>query len=156
MKVLIVDESPEVRMNLALVLNGLSPRIAVTEALNGKLALHALTRNAYDFIITELDMEGGSGETFIAHLKFSRLLKEKPIVVYSDRDFDDSKYDNIVHIFKALTPLAELHTIIKELIFSHFICPRCDEHVDGVDCTEACFYRPYDPKWKAKLLANMK
>ena len=151
MNVLIADTDAGVRKNLVQLFQVLSPRIKTTEVENGKVALHALTENKFDFIVTELDMEGGSGDAFIRHLKASRLLSRKPIVVYSNREFDDGDSENISHIHKEFTPLTELGRIIRELIFKYFICGSCEEAVDGVSCGDLCFYKSLDPKWQEKL-----
>lgn len=151
MNVLIADADVNVRKTLTRLFRLLSPRITTVEVENGKRALHALTENKFDFIVTELDMEGGSGEAFIGHLKSSRLLARKPIIIYSNRDFDDAGYENISHIHKEFTPLAELGTIIRELIFKYFICSSCEEAVNGESCGDHCFYKSLDPKWHEKL-----
>ena len=117
MHVLIVNESKSLRTSLVHVFFAISPKIVVVQAPNGRQGLKEMTTQAFDFIITDLEMEGGDGETFIKHIKSSRLLKKKPIIVYSSREFSDDGYDNVIFVNKAFTPVLELAKIIKELIF---------------------------------------
>ena len=151
MNVLIADENTTIRRNLVMIFKALSPNMRVVEVLNGKSALHALTQNTYGFIVTELDMTGGSGEVFIKHLVASKLLRHKPIIVYSNKEFDDTGLENIIYVHKELTPVSELGKIIKELMFKHYACPKCPEAIDGEPCLDNCFYKTLDNKWQEKL-----
>jgi CheY-like chemotaxis protein len=156
MRVLVADPSPAVAKSLVGALHALDARVRVTEVGNGKQALHALSQESYDFIITELDMPGGSGDVFIGHLKSARLLSHKPIIIYSDSDFDEAGHDHIIHIYKRTTSLQELNTIVKELVFKHFLCPRCGESIDGGPCGDICFYKALDIKWKQRVRELLK
>ena len=156
MRALIVDSSKAIRAGLSRTLLSLSPLIRVTEAENGKQALKAMTQEAFDLIIADLEMEGGSGAVFIKHLQDSRLLKNKPIIIYSATPYFEQTADNIVVVSKTLTPMVELSTIIKELVFKYKICPKCPEAIDGTTCNEICFYHHLDQKWQGKVKDYLK
>jgi len=156
MRALVVDNSQATRAVLSKILLSLSPLIKVTEAENGKQALRAMTKEMFDLIITDLEMEGGSGAVFIKHLQDSRLLKNKPIIIYTSTPYFEETADNIVVVSKTLTPMAELSTIIKELIFKYKICPKCPEAINGTTCNNICFYHHLDNKWQDKIKTHLK
>ncbi len=148
---LIVDNSEATRRTIVHILNALSPLIKYKEVQNGKQALKAMTKEAFDFIITDLEMEGGTGEVFIHHLRSSKILQKKPIIIYSSKFYEEDLSDNIVYLNKGITDIRELGKIIKELIFKYKICPNCEEAKNGEVCSEVCFYSSLDPKWQDKI-----
>jgi CheY-like chemotaxis protein len=151
LRVLIADGNPGIRDGLVSFLRHLSAATRIHQVQDGRMALAALSKDVYDLIVTELDMDGGSGEAFMKHLMASKLLRHKATIVYSNKEFDDGPYDNIIYINKTLTPIAELERIIKELVFKNFICPRCPESIAGGPCNDICFYTHLDQKWRSKV-----
>ena len=151
MRVLIADNSKESREKIVGIFREFSPDIIIREVENGKQALRALTENSYDVIVTELEMEGGDGIVFIQHLQNSRLLKYKPIIIYSDQGYYETTVDNMLFVSKIATPHRELAEIIRELIFKYKICPHCNEAINFTTCNNICFYKHIDEKWRMKI-----
>lgn len=151
MKVLIVDDSLVVRRSIARMFNALSLEIELVEAENGKQALKALTMNIFDFIVTDLEMDGGAGENFIHHLQNSSMLRKKPVIVYSSKEYAETLPENIMYVNKGSTSIVELGRVVKELIFKFKICPKCESNINGKSCLGLCFTKTLDPKWQEKF-----
>ena len=156
MNVLVVDDSLQIRKGLVSVFTALSPMINVKEAQNGKQALKCMTTDHFEFIITDLEMEGGSGDVFIKHLQTSKVLKSKPIFIYSSTPYQETDADNIFYFDKNLVSLFELGNIIKEFIFKYKVCPNCDEAINRETCNNICFYTEIDARWREKISKYLK
>ena len=156
MNVLIVDDSVEVRKGLSGVFHDLSPLIRIKEAQNGRQALNTMTSERFDLITTDLEMEGGTGEVFIQHLQKSRILKKKPIIIYSDKPYVETEADNIFYINKTATPMSELGNIVREIVFKYKVCPQCPEAINKETCNNPCFYTGKDPRCRDNINKYLK
>lgn len=113
MKILIVDDSKTVRTYIRELIASISVVIKIDEATDGKMALNFLTRERYALIITDLDMENGSGDDFVQHLLSSKILSKKNVIIYSSRPYSRSIPANFVYVNKiANTLLPEIQKVV--------------------------------------------
>ncbi len=82
---LIIEDSPTLRGILYRALEKGYPGSTIREAGDGKQALTEMTRKKVDMIITDLEMPGMDGHTFLQHLKNNPILCKKPILIYSSK-----------------------------------------------------------------------
>jgi two-component system chemotaxis response regulator CheY len=80
---LLVDDSPTMRLYLRHMIQKLFPAYSVTEAEDGKTALRCLTTARVDLIITDLQMPGMDGQSLVQVLRRNPILRKKPILVVS-------------------------------------------------------------------------
>jgi CheY-like chemotaxis protein len=76
------------------------PDAEITEAEDGKDAFSLLKTSSFNLIITDLEMEGGSGFTFIAKMQSNSILKKKKIIIFSSSKNPNVKSDNVAFIDK--------------------------------------------------------
>lgn len=79
--VLVVDDEPDLRFLMRLVLEGVG--YGVTEAANGVDALKRIQQSRPDVVITDLMMPKMGGRELISHLQADRKLASIPIIVVS-------------------------------------------------------------------------
>lgn len=92
LKVLIVDDSPQVRKSLkSVVVWELSP-VEITEAQNGRVALEKAAMEEYDLILLDLSMPEMDGFTF---LRLFRARSKTPVLVVSS-------LNDIIYVDRAL------------------------------------------------------
>lgn len=111
MTILVVDDSLTIRHFLKLILLELFPECSVVEAVDGKDALHRMTENKIDLIITDLEMGNHDGEDFLKKILSNKILKNKKIIIFSSQQdflikFDIPLNENISFIDKATAPNA--------------------------------------------------
>lgn len=82
-QVLVIEDSPTMRQHLRRVLEQGFPGCAILEAVEGREAISQLTHAKVDLIITDLQMPGMDGRTFLRRLQANPLLKKKMILVLS-------------------------------------------------------------------------
>jgi two-component system chemotaxis response regulator CheY len=82
-RVLIIEDSATVRTFLKYWLANSFPSVEILEAEDGKAAFHALGRNSVHLIISDLNMPGMDGFTFLEKLRANSVLKRKPVMVLS-------------------------------------------------------------------------
>jgi CheY-like chemotaxis protein len=87
--VLLIEDSETVRHFLRLVFQRNMPDINIVEAADGRAALHEMTRCKADLIVTDLQMPGMDGRSFIAKLRSNPLLRKKSVMVLSGDDISD-------------------------------------------------------------------
>ena len=80
---LMVDDSPTIRKFVRAILEKGFPGSQVYEAEDGKTALHELAGQKMDLIVTDMQMPGVDGQSFIKTLQRNSLLSKKPIVILS-------------------------------------------------------------------------
>ena len=85
-KVLVVDDNPEIRDIIHVLLEG--EGIRVTEAANGSSALHFLEKGSFDLIILDIMMPGLNGYETCQKI---RQLTNVPILFLSARTSDSDK-----------------------------------------------------------------
>ena len=81
--ILLVEDSPVVRLYVRRVLESGVSGAQVLEAEDGKTALSAMKTQRIDLIITDLAMEGMDGGSFLHLLKKNAVLAKKPVLVLS-------------------------------------------------------------------------
>ena len=85
LRVLVVDDSPTMRLALQRMLESLYPGCKVELADDGKEALRSLSTNRCDLILSDLEMPGMDGQSFVQLLKRNSVLRKKPVLVVSAR-----------------------------------------------------------------------
>jgi CheY-like chemotaxis protein len=87
--VLLIEDSPTLRNFLRSLFERRMPQVRIVEAADGRAALNEMTRCKADLIVTDLQMPGMDGRSFIAKLRSNPLLKKKNVLVLSGDDLQD-------------------------------------------------------------------
>ena len=91
-RILVVDDSATMRALVVASLQQIAPDIKITEAENGFEALRALPRDAFDLIITDINMPDINGLDLVAFVKSKPAYRTIPLVIVStegsERDLD--------------------------------------------------------------------
>ena len=82
-QILVIEDSATYRGIIRRAMEKAFPEDLVREAENGREALREMSRKKVDLIITDLQMPGMDGFTFLQHIQSSPLLSRKPILVFS-------------------------------------------------------------------------
>jgi CheY-like chemotaxis protein len=82
-EILIIDDSKTFRGILRRTFEKAYPEDVVREAEDGRAALSQMTRRKVDLIVTDLEMPGMDGLTFLKHLKGNPILSRKPVLILS-------------------------------------------------------------------------
>jgi two-component system chemotaxis response regulator CheY len=82
-EILIIDDSKTFRGILRRTFEKAYPEDVVREAEDGREALSQMTRRKVDLIVTDLEMPGMDGLTFLKHLKGNSILSKKPVLILS-------------------------------------------------------------------------
>lgn len=80
-RILVAEDSATARVLLRHLLTTLFPLAEIEEAVDGRSALKALSTARMDLIITDLQMPGLDGQSFIQMLRRTSVLKRKPVLV---------------------------------------------------------------------------
>lgn len=80
---LVVEDSPTVRAYVRRILSDRFPSSEITEAEDGKSALAAMKSSKIDLILTDLQMPGMDGASFVHMLRNNSVLSKKPIIILS-------------------------------------------------------------------------
>jgi two-component system chemotaxis response regulator CheY len=80
---LLVEDSPTVRQFVKAVLRQAYPGAEVIEAEDGRSALAAMKSSRISLIVTDLQMPGMDGLSFVQLLRNNAVLKKKPVLVLS-------------------------------------------------------------------------
>jgi CheY-like chemotaxis protein len=80
-KILIVDDEPDLRFMMRLILEGAG--YSVTEARNGLVGLHSVKLKPPDLVITDVMMPAMDGLEFIEHLRSNKETATIPILAVS-------------------------------------------------------------------------
>jgi CheY-like chemotaxis protein len=81
--ILVCEDSPVVRLYVRRTLENEFPGAMVLEASDGKAGLSAMKTNKIDLIVTDLQMEGMDGDSFLHLIKRNGVLAKKPVLVLS-------------------------------------------------------------------------
>lgn len=84
-QILVIEDSPTLRGIIRRTLEKGFPQDVVREAEEGRQALSQMSQKKVDLIVTDLEMPGMDGMTFLNHLKSSPLLSRKPVLIFSSR-----------------------------------------------------------------------
>lgn len=79
--ILVVDDSVTMRRFLRAAFERGIPGARLLEAEDGKTALRVLTGSRVDLIVTDLQMPGMDGQSFVQMLRRNGLLKKKPVLI---------------------------------------------------------------------------
>lgn len=81
--ILVCEDSPVVRIYVRRTLESALPGAIIHEAADGKQGLAVMKSNKVDLIVTDLQMEGMDGDSFLHLLKRNGVLAKKPVLVLS-------------------------------------------------------------------------
>jgi two-component system chemotaxis response regulator CheY len=87
--ILLIEDSTTVRSFLRHLFERELPNVKIVEAAEGKAALHEMTRCRADLIVSDLQMPGMDGRSFIGTLRSNPLLRKKSVLVLSGDDVAD-------------------------------------------------------------------
>jgi two-component system chemotaxis response regulator CheY len=87
--ILVIEDSATVRSFLRHLFAREWPDSKIVEATDGRSALHEMTRCRADLIVSDLQMPGMDGRSFIATLRSNPLLRKKCVLVLSGDDVAD-------------------------------------------------------------------
>jgi two-component system chemotaxis response regulator CheY len=87
--ILLIEDSATVRNFLKRLFEREIPGVKIVEASEGRAALHEMTRCKADLIVTDLQMPGMDGRSFIAKLRSNSLLRKKSVMVLSSDEVSD-------------------------------------------------------------------
>ncbi|HXV35951.1 MAG TPA: response regulator [Myxococcota bacterium] len=82
-RVLIVEDSPTMRALLNSALEGLEPGVKITEASSGFEALRCLPREAFDLIVTDINMPDINGLELVSFVKHNDAYRSIPLIIVS-------------------------------------------------------------------------
>lgn len=88
---LLVEDSPTVRQFVKVILNDAFPGSEMIEAEDGRTALAAMKSSRVSLIITDLQMPGMDGLSFVQLLRNNAVLKKKPVIVLSGAVTDEAR-----------------------------------------------------------------
>lgn len=88
---LLVEDSATVRQFVKAVLNQAYPGSEMIEADDGRAALAAMKSSRISLIVTDLQMPGMDGLSFVQLLRNNAVLKKKPVIVLSGAVTDDAR-----------------------------------------------------------------
>jgi two-component system chemotaxis response regulator CheY len=125
--ILIVEDSPTMRVLLTSALEGLDTPVKVTEAESGFEALRQLPRNSYDLIVTDINMPDINGLELISFVRNNASYRAIPLIIVStegsERDRDKGvELGADAYLVKPFEP-DELREVVRELLAR----PRRDE-----------------------------
>jgi CheY-like chemotaxis protein len=87
--ILICEDSAVVRIYVKRTLLGAYPEAKIHEAGDGKAGLDVMKANKVDLIVTDLQMEGMDGDSFLRLIKRNIVLGRKPVLVLSGMITED-------------------------------------------------------------------
>jgi two-component system chemotaxis response regulator CheY len=119
-KVLLIEDSPTVRGYLRAWLKTEIPKAEILEAEDGKSAFHLLGRNLVQLIITDLNMPGMDGLTFLDKLRSNPVLKKKPVIVLSGSVTDELRQstaaDPLLSVLAKPASIPQLSQALTDLL----------------------------------------
>ncbi len=119
-RILIVEDSPTMRALLISALENLPMPVKITEAESGFEALRSLPREAFDLIVTDINMPDINGLELVSFVKSNPAYRSIPLVIIStegsERDRDKGMgLGADAYLIKPFTPEA-LQQIVEELL----------------------------------------
>lgn len=114
LKFLLVDDSPTIRKFVRNVLERGFAGCQIFEAEDGKTAMRELTGQRMDLIVTDMQMPGVDGQSFIKTLHRNPLLNKKPIIILSGMVTKEMKEEfGVVSTVRILSKPAEPALIVE-------------------------------------------
>jgi two-component system chemotaxis response regulator CheY len=131
-QILIIDDSQTFRGILRRTFEKAYPGDVVREAEDGRQALSQMTRQRVDLIVTDLEMPGMDGLTFLKHLKGNPILSQKPVLILSGNITEEMRAQAapMPHV-RLLNKSAQPEEIILEVSLMGYgkTCEGSDPHV---------------------------
>src|SRR5581483_6140063 len=84
--ILLIEDSPTIRNYVRRILEKEMPGCVIREAEDGRDAISEMAQKKVDLIITDLQMPGMDGATFLRMVRKNNLLKQKPVLVFSSSE----------------------------------------------------------------------
>lgn len=84
--ILLIEDSPTIRNFVRRILEREMPGSVIREAQDGREAISEMAQKKVDFIITDLQMPGMDGHTFLRKVRGNNILRQKPVLVFSSSD----------------------------------------------------------------------
>ena len=103
-EILIIEDSPTVRLYLRKVIEYAFPTTKIHEADDGRAALQSLSRESVQLIISDLNMPRMDGKLFIQALRKSAVLRKKPVLLLSTEKPGDPELNNDPLVMFLLKP----------------------------------------------------
>ena len=95
MRVLLVDDNPEITELLSKFLNAKGYENIVTN--DPKEGLEKIKNEHFDIVFLDIQMPGISGLDIIQELEIENVLKEQNIIVFSTNNLDAHEMDNLLN-----------------------------------------------------------
>ena len=87
-RILVVEDSATMRSLLASTLSDLGTAVEVTEAASGFEALRLLPRDAFDLILTDINMPDINGLELLSFVKGNAAYRDIPLIIVSTEGSD--------------------------------------------------------------------
>jgi two-component system chemotaxis response regulator CheY len=118
--ILIVEDSPTMRVLLTSALEGLDTPVKVTEAESGFEALRQLPRNSYDLIVTDINMPDINGLELISFVRNNSSYRTIPLVIVSTEGSERDRDKGVglgadAYLVKPFEP-DELRDVVRDLL----------------------------------------
>jgi CheY-like chemotaxis protein len=117
--ILLIEDSPTIRNLVRRILEKEIPGCVIREAEEGRDAISEMAQKKVDLIVTDLQMPGMDGRTFLKMIRRNNLLKQKPVLVFSSGDVSDLKaeykYDSCMEFLAKPSSPEEIMAAINRL-----------------------------------------
>ena len=119
-RILIVEDSETMRALLASTLEELEQPVKITEAASGFEALRCLPRDAFDLIVTDINMPDINGLELVSFAKSNDAYRGIPLVIISTEGSERDREKGLslgadAYLVKPFDP-AELRDVARELL----------------------------------------
>ena len=119
-RILIVEDSPTMRALLASTLEELGAEVEVSEAESGFEALRCLPRDAFDLIVTDINMPDINGLELVSFVKSNAQYRSIPLLIISTEGSERDRERGLglgadAYLVKPFEP-EELVQIVRELL----------------------------------------
>jgi two-component system chemotaxis response regulator CheY len=119
-QILLVDDSPSIRLFIKKSLEKFIPGVTIREAEDGISAISEMSKKKVDLIVTDLEMPGMDGPTFLRKIRQNPLFRTKPVLVLSGARtnalLDEFKGDSaILFISKPCSPEVLRDSVLRLL-----------------------------------------
>ena len=118
--ILLIEDSDTVRNFLRRILSQSLVDCVIREATDGRTAISEMSQKKVDLIVTDLEMPGMDGRTFLRKIRANPLLKKKPIMVLSGditlELMDEFKMDGQLSFVKKPSTSREISEVAMRLL----------------------------------------
>lgn len=119
-RILIVEDSGTMRSLLVHALEALDPDLKIDEAQNGFEALRMLPRQAYDLIVTDINMPEINGLELVSFVKGNDTYRAIPLLIVSTEGSERDREKGLelganAYLVKPFDP-DELHAVVSGLL----------------------------------------